>query len=346
MNVFISYRRRHGGKTYAHLLCQKLRSLGIQVFFDLVSLNDKNSDYQKEIQKNIESSDYFLLLLQQNMFQDLTGDDLVREICLAYKLQKEIIAIPLDVNFNWASEPALPSALEEIGLPYLQLMRPFSLTQIEEFMDDLIKHFTNHSQQVNHYRFLLNVEQSALSGFLVPEAAITNIPLEIRWSGAKRVSLLSVGGGSILGIYQRTVSEMHARGVSFRFVTVDPKGKSRKDIEGKKLYSAYSGQDAGYLRQRQNQIATVIKSMQERNSRDFKNNISYRVTCEHITMTLQWVEGEQDENSYVFVSFLPVVATDQQQSDSGSALITRENPLYRFFTEQFELVWQQSKIIV
>ena len=64
MNVFISYRRRNGGRAYAHLLCEKLRALGVRVFFDLVSLYDTNSNYQEQIKKSIEESDYFLLLLQ------------------------------------------------------------------------------------------------------------------------------------------------------------------------------------------------------------------------------------------------------------------------------------------
>ena len=122
MNVFISYRRRHGGKANAQLLSQKLRTLGINVFFDLVSLQNKNTSYKEEIKKNIENSDYFLLLLQPQMFRDLVGNDLVNEICLAHQLKKEIVAIPLDASFDWNAEMPLPSELEEIGLPNLQLM--------------------------------------------------------------------------------------------------------------------------------------------------------------------------------------------------------------------------------
>ncbi|MBQ9778712.1 MAG: toll/interleukin-1 receptor domain-containing protein [Clostridia bacterium] len=346
MNVFISYRRRHGGRAHAFLLREKLRALGIQVFFDLISLHDKNSDYQAEIKANILQSDYFLLLLQPQMFRDLTGDDLIREIVLAHEAKKPIIAIPLDPAFNWEKERPLPKALEELGLPFLQLMPCLCFEEINVFMSNLIGRFTNHRDLQPHYRFLLEAEQRAFSGFLVPESAITNVPLEMRWCRAKRVSLLAIGGGSILGIYQRTVADLFAKGVGFRFITVDPKGKSRKDVEGKKVYSAYEGQDNGYLKQRQTQIATMIRSMQERSPQAVHDNIGYRVTGEHITMTLQWVEGENDCDSYIFVSFLPTVATNQQQADSGSALITRENHLYDFFATQFELIWQQSKVII
>ena len=346
MNIFISYRRRFGGKAYAHFLCQKLRVLGIRVFFDLVSLQDKNSDYQEEIRKNIEDCDYFLLLLQPQMFHDLAGDDLIKEIRLAHKLKKEIIAIPVEESFNWNNEQPLPCELDAVGLPYLQLMRCLSFEKIDPFIDDLIGRFTNHQEQIAYYQFLHSAEQSSFSGFLVPESSITNVPLGVRWDHAKRVSLLSVGGGSILGIYQRTVSDLLAQGVSFRFITIDPKGKSRKDIEEKKMYSAYSGQDKGYLKQRQNRIAAVIKNMQEHSPHAFQNNIGFRVTDEHITMTLQWVEAEREENSYIFVSFLPIVAINQQHSHSLSALITRESPLYNFFATQFETIWRHAKIVI
>ena len=346
MNVFISYRRRHGGRANAYLLCQKLRAMGIQVFFDLISLHDKNSDYQAEIKANIEQSDYFLLLMQPGMFQDLAGDDLIREILLAKELNKEIIVIPLDPSFHWDKERPLPSDLEPLGLPYLQLMPCLSVEELDVFMSNLIGRFTKHREQLPHYRFLLEVERKALSGFFVPESAITNVPLEMRWCRAKRISLMSLGGGSILGIYQRTVADLFSQGVSFRFITVDPKGKSRKDAEGKKMYSAYAGQDSGYLKQRQTQIATMIRSMQEQSPQAIRDHISYRVTGEHITMTLQWVEGECDQESYIFVSFLPTVGINQQQADCGSALITRENHLYDFFAAQFELIWKESKPII
>lgn len=344
MNVFISYRRRNGGRAYAHLLCEKLRALGVRVFFDLVSLYDTNSNYQEQIKKSIEESDYFLLLLQPRMFEDLQGDDLIREICLAHQLNKEIIAIPLEADFKWSDEGALPPALEEVRLPYLQLMPCLSFEQIDVFMGSLIGHFVNHQEHIAHYRFLLEVSQRS-AGLLIPESAVTNVPLETRWNGAKRISLLAVGGGSILGVYQRTVADMLGQGVSFRFITVSAKGKSRKDIEGKKMFSAYSGQDANYLKQRQIQIENLIKNMRERVPQEFRDRIAYRVTGEHITMTMQWVEKEREEDSYMFVSFLPTVATNQLQADSGSAVITAQSPLYHFFVSQFELIWQESKII-
>ena len=104
MNVFISYRRRDGGKVFAYLICQKLRELGIQVFFDLDSLKYTNSSYQEEINDNIKNCDYFLLLLQPKMFQDLDGDVFMKEICLAHSLGKTIIGISLDDKFNWKDE--------------------------------------------------------------------------------------------------------------------------------------------------------------------------------------------------------------------------------------------------
>ena len=346
MNVFISYRRRHGGKAYAHLLCQKLKALGIGVFFDLISLHDKNNDYQSEIQKNIENSDYFILLLQPQMFRNLDGTDLIDEIRLAHKLKKEIIVIPLEANFNWERELPLPSELDEVRLPYLQLMSCITFEKIDSFMSDLIGRFTHHQSQAPYYQLLLSVSQYSSSGFFIPESVITNVPLETRWNGAKRISLLSIGGGSILGLYHKTVSDMFAQGVEFRFVTIDYKGKSRKDVEGKKVYSAFSGQDNGYLKQRQGQISTVIKAMQNKNPPELKNNIGYRVTSEHITMTIQLIESDPKENSYIFISLLPTVSTNQQQSDSGSALIPYSSPLYSFFANQFELIWEESRIII
>ena len=64
-----------------------------------------------------------------------------------------------------------------------------------------------------------------------------------------------------------------------------------------------------------------------------------------VTVRWHYLGLEREEDSYMFVSFLPTVATNQLQADSGSAVITAQSPLYHFFVSQFELIWQESKKI-
>ena len=348
MKVFISYRRRDGGKAYAYLICQKLRSLGIQVFFDLDSLKYKNSSYQEEINNNIKNCDYFLLLLQPRMFQNLDGDVFIKEICLAHELEKTIIGISLNEKFNWKDEQPLPITLEAIKLQNLQHMASLRLSQIDNFMRELVGHFEHHPNQINYYHFLLTIKENSAFSYSIPESTITNVPFKIRWNDAKRVSLLAVGCGSILGQFYTTVSEMLKQGCEFRFISVDQKGKSCKDIEEKKIYNATKKDGKGYLKQRQKLSMTVIQSMKEDSKmpEKYKNNIGYRVTNEHITMTLQWVESKCDENSYIFASFLPTVATYQEQARSSSVMVTRTSPLYDFFAKQFNVIWENAKVII
>lgn len=342
MKVFISYRRRNGGQETAYVLCQKLRRLGIDVFYDHISLRKKSNNYQEEIKRNVESCDYFLLLLQPNLFDNLIGNDFVQEILFAQK--KKIIPIAINPTFAWEQEKSrIPPELKDINLPVLNITQ-YNIAEIDELIGKLIDLFEQHQEHNGFYRFLHEAEKSASSAFMVPEAVITNIPLEHRWNNVKQVSLLSVGGGSILGPCQPTVSKLLKQGVTFRFITVDHRGKSKKDIERKKIYSAFAGQDNGYLKQREKQIKAVISHMKASTPLEYRDNIAYRVTDEHITMTLQWVEREAC--SYVFASFLPTIATERLQADCGCALITDQNPLYKFFTDQFEEIWKQSRIII
>ena len=132
MKVFISYRRRNGGQETAYVLCQKLRRLGIDVFYDHISLRKKSNNYPEEIKRNVESCDYFLLLLQPNLFDNLIGNDFVQEILFAQK--KKIIPIAINPTFAWEQEKSrIPPELKDINLPVLNITQ-YNIAEIDELI--------------------------------------------------------------------------------------------------------------------------------------------------------------------------------------------------------------------
>lgn len=98
MDIFISY-RRNGGSVWADLLNTKLRALNLKVFYDKYKI--ENEDFTAKIQKSIEKSPNFLLIMSPGIFAQKTeGEDWVlKEIECALSLKKNIILLQVD-NFK------------------------------------------------------------------------------------------------------------------------------------------------------------------------------------------------------------------------------------------------------
>ena len=90
----------------------------------------------------------------------------------------------------------IPPEPETQELQKLEI-KSLSAEKLDDFMITLINCFSKHQEMIPHYLFLHEAERNTLPGAFVPESAITNVPLSMRWCHAKRVSLMSLGGGSI-----------------------------------------------------------------------------------------------------------------------------------------------------
>ena len=104
-DIFISYRRLYG-EAWASNIKGLLEKRGVRCYFD--KHKGPTKDFKEAIERNIEQSNNFLLILSENVFEYRTDDvDWVREeIAYARKFGKNIIAVmfngynPNNVNWN------------------------------------------------------------------------------------------------------------------------------------------------------------------------------------------------------------------------------------------------------
>lgn len=108
--IFISY-RRDGGESTAKILCDKLESMGYQVFFDVESL--RSGDFNTALYSVIDESEDFLLVLSPNALDRCRDEkDWVRlEIEHALAVGKNIIPVMLR-GFSFPDE--LPESVNAV----------------------------------------------------------------------------------------------------------------------------------------------------------------------------------------------------------------------------------------
>ena len=98
--IFISY-RRDSAEDFARDISQRLVDRGCDVFYDHDSLQKENDEFAKRISSEIESSDYFLLIISETTFDERIFRDnsakiqdyVKYEISQALKKKKTIIPI-------------------------------------------------------------------------------------------------------------------------------------------------------------------------------------------------------------------------------------------------------------
>lgn len=111
-DVFISY-RRDGGFEMARLLYEQLKSIGLNVFFDLEEL--RSGQFNVKLYKAIEDSTNFMLVLPPNSLDRCKFEDDWLRLEVEYAIKKNKNIIPVMMNgFVWPEN--LPNSM--IGLPY------------------------------------------------------------------------------------------------------------------------------------------------------------------------------------------------------------------------------------
>lgn len=108
--IFISYRRA-GGEHLAGRIADKLKSLGYQVFLDVVSL--KAGKFNEQIYRAIESCKDVLVILSENALDRCKdeGDFVRKEVEYAFSLNKRVIPI-MTPGFRFPD--ILPEKMDEI----------------------------------------------------------------------------------------------------------------------------------------------------------------------------------------------------------------------------------------
>lgn len=340
INVFISYRRRNGGIAYASILNEQLTALGINCFFDVVSMHDFNKNFESNILSNIEKSDYVILLLQDGWLEEKNNEDyFLKEIRYALEKQKELILLPVGADFVWENQKNIPPDI--IQLNKLNLCTAFEITNMQESLDTLLSMIK--SDNADRHLLMMSQIRSAApaadSPILQKSRDISNIDIEERWKNAERVSLMAIGCSGIVTRYDQVIKRFADSGTKFRFLGIDPEGASAEDFTKNKINGNTTGARDNFLRENYN---TTLQAF--RRIRSPLNSVSYRLTSDHITFTMHWVECKNDAESYIFIEFLPVRTAGIKQDVHSATVIKRNDSLYSFFANQFEEVWSRGRI--
>jgi len=137
-DVFISY-RRDGGATVARLLCEVLRSKGVNVFFDTESLG--SGEFDKKIEQELEKADNFLFIVSPNVFEKCHDKNnwVRKEIELALDKKGTEKIIPVFVNGVTEFPDDLPVSMNKIvNINGLKLDHEHFNTSINELISRFV----------------------------------------------------------------------------------------------------------------------------------------------------------------------------------------------------------------
>lgn len=346
LQVFISYRREKGGIAYAYILKEKLSALGIECFFDIETMRDSSRDFEKEIGEHLTKSDYVIVLLQDGCLRERENEDyFLKEIRSAVAENKELIFLPIGDNFVWENQDNVPKDIYELNKH--NLSTPLTIKNISVAIQDLLSllKLNNYNR---YYSLLYNMLShcTASSPALQKTSDIYAQTIDKRWENAERVSLLAVGCSSVVHRHIEIIKKMSSSDAKFRFLAVDPEGESAKDFTYNKLNGSSNGSRENFLTQNYEQIIIALKNMTTRNMMEGKQNIEYKLTSAHITFTMQWVECKNDNESYIYIEYLPIDANEVVQDTHPAVIIKRHDPAYSFYVNQFEKCWRNSRNVL
>lgn len=340
LHIFISYRRIHNGAPCAYILAERLKALGIEVFYDNQTLHDYNSNYKKKICSEIDASDYVLVLLQKGCMKEKRNDVYLEEI--RYAIEKlgvdRMLMLPVDELFRWESEKT-PQDLEHLqDHNNLDLLR---LADVDATIMNILKRCTSRPD-LAQYAMLQGQRHAALASgcrsIVQRTGDIYSIPLAERWRFASRISLLSIGLGALTGFMSSQVAEKYKEGVSFRLISVDPTGESASDTINTKMNTFMPDLEMEYLRickvKAYNLFNRISKTGENQN-----NEVEYRLTAHHLTCSIQIVEHANPAYDYVFVEYYPICATGEDQRGNRAIVAYRSDPNFDYYCRQFEKVW-------
>lgn len=346
LHIFISYRRANGGAPCAYILDERLSALGIQVFYDNQSLHDYNSNYKKKICNDIDASDYVLVLLQKGCMDEKQNDVYLFEI--RYAIEKlgldRILLLPLDESFHWEDEN-VPEDLTEIRDH--NNLDALHLSNVDGTISNILKR-CKCRPELSHYAMLQGQRHAALStghrAVVQRTGDIYGIPLHKRWMFATRISLLSIGLGALTGMMAPVVAEKYAEGVDFRLISVDPDGESATDTINTKINSFMPDLESEYLQICQKKAYNLFDRITKR-TKGQSNEVEYRVTPHHLTCSIQIVEHENPAYDYVFVEYIAICATGEDQKGNRAIVAYRNDPNFDYYYHQFQKVWDGARLI-
>ncbi len=343
IRVFISYRRRNGGIAYAYVVNQSLIELGIKTFYDKQDMPESNGAFPDILKRGIDGCDVLLLLLQKDMFDGQREEDYVyKEIVYAKEQNKTIVTLPIE-DFAW-SEKEVKDVPQDIAfITKIDLITPnFTIDNKQAFVPRFLSKM---GKDQNEYYQLIN-ELCSTDGFsraIVPVQNFRKIPLQQRWNKAKRVSLLAIGCGGLIHQNADYLNKCYKSGMQFRFVSASTKGSHKKEIEQKRQCGFLTGSGAGYLKKQFKTNQKVIETIKSSSAGEGVGEIEYRLTTENLTCTIQMVEFENCEFNYIIVEYLPIEGLGNNQFEMPSAIIRYQDVFYKFYSEQFESIWQKAK---
>ena len=348
LRIFMSYRRANGGSAYAHIISERLISLGIQVFYDNKTLHDYNSNYKDKIFTEIDNSDYMVVLLQNGCMTEKNNDVYLAEI--RYAIEKlgldRIMMLPLDETFSWEKEMTPEDLIKQRIFEHNML----SALRLDD-LDGTIKNMLARCNLIpEHIHYLMLCEQRIAAksdggnSIIQKTGDIYSIPIEKRWNCATRVSVLSIGCGYLTGTMASIIARKYSEGVSFRFISVDYSGDSANDIINTKMNSFMPELESDYLRHCEAKARNLFEHISKA-SNGKANTVEYRITPHHLTCTIHLVEHENPAYDYVFIEYLPIIATGENQHENRAVVVYSCDPSFEYYSKHFEKVWDNSRVI-
>ena len=340
LQIFISYRRENGGIAYAYILNERLSSLGIKCFFDIDTMHDYSKDFEIEIENNIKASDYVIVLLQNGALKERSGIDyFLKEIRLARANNKEVLLLPIGSNFIWETQEQIPEDLTI--LKKLNLCIPLTIQDVTESIHSLLSRMKNENRHL-HYLLLFKMQNASKSTTSAPILQKTSdiyfIDIKERWDRATRISLMAVGCSSVVHRFSPLIQEKAKAGTKFRFLALDPDGDSAKDFSKNKINANTNGSRDNFIAQNYEQTTKAIQGMKMS-----EESIAYRLTSDHITFTMHWVECINDNESYIYVEYIPIHSSNVLQDSHSATIIKRQDAAYDFYVNQFNECWRKAR---
>lgn len=344
MKVFISYRRAQGGIAYAYILYQQLSKLGIDCFFDMEGMKTFSDDFDKKIEQEINSSDYVIVLLQPGCMKSRKKggevDYYIKEIRLASPTPKKLIFVSTSSSFDWKKEK-IPKDIRSIAK--LNIIDVMDISRINNSISNIINSFSLDDRN-KHYALLNTlVDKSGTysrTRIYHQFGDMVDINLKDRWHNAKRISLLAMGCSSIIsGDHAPLVHEKFMDNVEFRLIGTNPMSPYIDYIHKSRLnnYVIKDNTIGGYNDGVRSSIDKMVKS-------NPNGKIEYRLTNDVIDFTIQLVECENDEESYVFVEYIPTKAEGVFHRRNACVTISKRDSLYKYYEDQFNMIWDSAEV--
>lgn len=317
-DVFISYRRKTGTE-FARMLYEKLKSFGMNIFFDIEEIH--RGKFNEKLYDSIINSKYFILILSEGSLDSCTeeGDWLRLEIGCAFRNGIEIIPVMLD-GFRYPDKNL--NEIEELRL--IQAV-PFNEYYFEPSIDkitDRLKNvrFSKRKSDIksggisspNEVKARTHISDNGKSDFFSDKNRNERIRLERQQAlllnydkevydkllcGKKDLNVLDIGSGSGSALMQRFGDREEIGkiiGVEFNRTNVDDANEKYKGSKA----SFYEADVEAY-----DFIDTLKEIMEENNigKFDFINILAVVSHLKNPAKVIRNVKKVCSENAVIFI---------------------------------------------